>query len=689
MLAFFYKHQKKFIGLVIVGVCVSGIGIGWGRYPGESASNGSRKVVFSVPGKKYSEREFLAIKRFFMNEAYPFTGNPQEWNFLNEGLLTERFLTNKIGEKLFLKIYSQDYPAFNKEKRYQAYRRFDTPFISSEEVWKSSAPRLYQALTTLQEIDNPVSPEGFVARVQLFLEEKKFPHYILKQMLEYRRQMFNLPQDAALAQGKDLRLFGYKNISDWFGDAYVSAAVEALLRFVNEQKKNIAMPSLKEARQDFEDKAQQAFTKLTKHAGLTLSFDQFVASYFDFLGVSESEFFNMYREILLCKRAFLQLEGSVTFDYRPLQEFFSMGKDSTSVEMVKLPREYQFKNREDLEAFETYISLVGVPVKDCLDVPRFTLPIKTIKAKEPRLVGRRFLVSYKSIHLQDLETKVPMVEVHQWQQNPENFQTLLQQFPKIETCNSSKDFQTLKPSLLEKIYSFTRKEILRAHPKRILESLAQCKHESHEIFLSSGKDSILEGILDGDKLAALLLDNELLEAYSQDGEHYYTFVVNTCFEGEEVIPYREVLRKDLAKALVSSHKNSSHIDKVISALKSHYQEEENEHLWQKRLWSLVKEHKEGTYQAGTLSWNLEKSIKIFTRGDQSIPQPYSQLASMEEGTLSNIEFNPEEGPFFYKCLSHQTCVDPASVEKLFLAKGHLNEEILGNYIERFIDEGVR
>ncbi|WP_348663914.1 hypothetical protein [Chlamydia vaughanii] len=688
MLAFFYKHQKKFIGLVIIGVCVSGIGIGWGRHPGEMSRGGSNKVVFSVPGKKYSEREFLTIKKFFTNEAYPFTGNPQRWNFLNEGLLTERFLTNKVGEKLFLKVYS-DYPAFNKEKRYQSYRRFDTPFISSEEVWKSSAPRLYEALNTLQQVETPVSSEGFIARVRLFLEEKKFPHYILRQMLEYRRQMFNLPQDAALAQGKDLRLFGYSNISDWFGDAYVSSAVEALLRFVNEQKKNIAMPSIKEARQDFYDKAKQAFTKLSKHTDLNLTFDQFVACYFEFLGTSETEFFKIYREILLCKRAFLQLEGSVTFDYRPLQEFFSMAKDSTSVEIVKLPREYHFKNEEDLEAFETYISLVGVPTKDCLDVPRFTLPVKTIKAKEPRLVGRRFVLTYKSLKLQDLETKVPMVEVHQWQQNPENFQILLQQFPKIETCSSSKDFQTLKPSLVEKIYSFTRKEILRSHPERIKEGLSQRNNESNEVFLSFGKDSVLEGILKSEELAALLLENELLENYSQDGEHYYTFIVDNCFEGEEVIPYREVIRKGLTKTLVSSHKNPEHMDRVISALKSRYPETEPEQLWQKRLWSLVDEHRKGLYQAGTLSWALDKSIKMFTRGDNGIPQPYPVLAAMEEGTLSNVEFSVEEGPFFYKCLSHELCSSPASVEKLFLAKGHLNEEILGSYIEHFIDEGVR
>ncbi|ANG66390.1 hypothetical protein [Chlamydia gallinacea] len=691
MLAFFYKHQKKFIGFVIVAVCVSGIGIGWGRHPGESIDKKQRKkIVFTIEGKKYSEREFHAFKKFFMHEAYPFTGNPQEWNFLNEGLLTERFLTNKLGEKLFLKVYSQ-FPAFSKEKNYQAYRRFDTPFISAEEVWKSSAPHLYEALTQFQQIDDPVSPSGFAARVRLFLEEKKFPHYILKQMLEYRRKMFHLPHDAALLKGKDLRLFGYGNLSDWFGDAYVSTAVETLLRFVNEQKKHISMPSIKEAQQDFYDKAKQAFTKLSKHTDVHLTFDQFVASYFDFIGVSSSEFFKIYREILLCKRAFLQLEGGVTFDYRPLQEFFSMGKDSTSVEIVKLPREYHFKTLTDLEAFEVYLRLVGESPQDCLDVPRFVLPIKKIKAKEPKLVGRRFLLTYQTIRLQDLETKVPMIEVHQWQQNPDNFHILLQEFPKIETCTSSKDFQNLPPSLVEKIHSFTRKEILRACPEKIQACLSQSVSKNNEVFLSSGKDSVLEGILDGRELAALLIENEALEFYTQDKEHYYTFIVDTCFGDEEIIPYREVLRKGLGKILVDAHKDSAHMDRVVTALKSRYPGVDGKDLWQRRLWHLVEEQRSGAYQAGTLPWNLDKSIKIFTRGDQELPQPYEVLASMEEGALSQVEFHVEEGPFFYKCLSHEIFGNPACIEKLFLAKEHLNEEILVGCMERFIDQarGVR
>lgn len=689
MLAFFYKHQKKFIGLVIVAVCVSGIGIGWGRHPEASSRSQRKKVILSIAGRKYSEREFFALKKFFVNEAYPFTGNPLEWNFLNEGLLTERFLTNKLGEKLFLKVYSQDFPAFNKEKCYRAYRRFDTPFISAEEVWKSSAPHLYEALMNFQQIENPVSALGFAARVRLFLEEKKFPHYILRQMLEYRRKMFHLPQDTALLQGKDLRLFGYGNLSDWFGDAYVSTAVEALLRFVNEQKKHIHMPSIKEAQQDFYDKAHQAFVKLSKHTEMQLTFDQFVANYFDFIGVSSSEFFKIYREILLCKRAFLQLEGSVTFDYRPLQEFFSMGKDSTSVEMVKLPREYHFKTLEDLEAFEVYLHLVGQGTQDCLDVPRFVLPIKKIKVKAPQLVGRRFSLTYKTICLQDFETRVPMVEVHQWQQNPDHFHLLLQEFPKIETCTSSKDFQNLKPALVEKIHSFTRKEILRSRPEKIKEWLAQSVSKSNEVFLSSGKDSVLKGIIDGKELATLLIDNEILEAYTQDGEHYYTFVVDTCFGEEEILPYREVLRKGLTESLVTSHKASVSMDKVVSALKARYPGIDGEELWQRRLWKLVEEHQKGRYQAGSLPWNLDKSIKIFTRGDQDLPQPYAVLASMEEGALSPVEFHSEEGPFFYKCLSHEVFGDPACVEKLLLAKGHLNEEILGRYIENFIDQGVR
>ncbi|VVT42653.1 hypothetical protein BOKEGFJH_00163 [Chlamydia avium] len=690
MLAFFYKHQKKFIGLVIVVVCVSGIGIGWGRYPGESASQRQqKKTVFSIKGRKYSKREFSAFKKFFINEAYPFTGNPQEWNFLNEGLLTEKFLTNKLGEKLFLKVYSQEFPAFSKEKCYQAYRRFDTPFISAEEVWKSSAPHLYEALMNFQQIENPVSPSGFAARVRLFLEEKKFPHYILKQMLEYRRKMFNLPHDGALLNGKDLRLFGYRNLSDWFGDAYISKAVEALLRFVNEQKNHMHMPSIKEAQQDFYDKAKQAFVKLSKHTDMHLTFDQFINDYFNFIGVSSSEFFKIYREILLCKRAFLQLEGSVTFDYHPLQEFFSMGRDSTSVEIVKLPREYHFKTLEDLEAFEIYLRLVGERTRDCLDVPRFVLPITKIKSKEPQLVGRRFLLSYKMIFLRDLETKVPMVEVHQWQQNPDNFQILLQEFPETETCSSSKDFQSLKSSLVEKIHSFSRKEILRSHPEKIKKWLSQSTSKSNEVFLSSGKDSVLEGILDGKELSSLLIDNEVLEAYTQDGEHYYTFIVDTCFGDEEIIPYREVLRKGLAKTLIASHKDPLHMDRVISALKARYPGIEGEELWQRRLWDLIEEQRQGVYQAGTLPWHLDKSIKIFTRGDQDLPQSYAVLSAMEEGSLSQVEFHSGEGPFFYKCLSHEICKDPACVDKLFLAKGHLNDEVLSGYIEHFIDQGVR
>ncbi|EPP34394.1 hypothetical protein CP10139811_0312 [Chlamydia ibidis] len=688
MLAFFYKHQKKFIGFVIAGVCVSGIGIGWGRHPGENTNKVSRKIFLKTPsGKKYTEGEFLAFKRFFVNEAYPFTGDALAWNFLNEGLLTERFLTNKIGEKLFLTTYSQGYPSFSKEKTYQPYRRFDAPFISSEEVWKSSAPRLHDALTAFQAVRDPVSSEGFIARVQLFLEEKKFPHYVLRQMLEYRRQMFNLPQDRSLIEGKDLRLFGYRNVSDWFGEPYVSAAVLAVLRFIDEQKKHVPLPSLQEAKLDFQDKAQQAFNKLRKTKDHNLTFDQFINSYFQFLGVGEFEFYKIYREILLCKRAFLQLEGGVTFDYHPLQEFFTRGKDSTMLELVKLPREYHFKKKDDLESFETYLSLVGVEFKDPLDVPRSCLPLEKVKAREPRLVGRRFLVTYRCIKLSDLESKVPMVAVHKWQQIPENFQLLLEEFPEIETCSSVKDLQNLKLSLLDKIYSFSRKEILRSNEAKIREILSQSPAQSQEIFLSKGKESVLEGIVDGSTLSSLLLENEVIECYSQDHEHYYAFIVDKCFSNEEIIPYREVIRRGIAKDLLASHRNPARIECVLSALKTQYPNEEVPSIYRRRLCKLMQEHQSGNYQTGSLPWIPEKTVKRFSRCDNDSPQPYEILESMGEGALSEVLFNSEEGPFYYKCLSHETYNLPATVEKLFLAKAHLNEEILGNYIERFIDEG--
>ncbi|ANH79167.1 hypothetical protein [Candidatus Chlamydia sanziniae] len=691
MLAFFYKHQKKFIGFIIVIVCVSGVGIGWGRFScGEHASKIEfcRVVFTTASGKKYLEKDVLAIKKFLMHEAYPFTGNPKEWNFVNEGLLTQHFLTTKLGEKLFFRVYSQGFPAFAKEKNYQPYRRFDAPFISSEEVWKSSVPRLVEILNRFQQIDNPVSPEGFAFRVQLFLEEKKFPHYVLRQMLEYRRQRFALPEDSALSRGKDLRLFGYRNVRDWFGDAYLSAAVEVLLRFIDAERRFLVLPSLNEARDDFYDKAKRAFTKLSKYSEFSLSFNQFIAFYFQFLGLSETEFFKMYREILLCKRAFLLLQGSVAFDYQPLCEFFYRGKDSTEVELVNLPKEYCFKTEQDLLAFETYIYLVAPPLKDPLDVPYMLLPIKIIKAKEPRLIGKRFAVSYQTVALEDLETKVPLVEVDHWQQNPEHFQEILQEFTAAETCQSPKDFQCLKTSLRDKISVFTRKAILRAYPERITEALRSASIESREILLSPGKDSILEGIVDGQALANVLLENEIIERYSQDQERYYTFKVETCFDGEEVLSYREVLKKGLASKLVNAYGNALQSDRILNALRARYPKETGSALWQRRLWKLMEEHRAGTYPGGTFFWGLEKSLRTFTREDSDLPQPFDQLFAMEIDALSGLIIHSEEGPYYYRCLGHAVNDCPMGIDRLFFAKNRLNEEVVGSYMERFIGQGV-
>ncbi|WP_100934820.1 hypothetical protein [Candidatus Chlamydia corallus] len=691
MLSFFYKHQKKFIGIVIAVVCVSGIGVGWGRFSrGEgSRESTSRRIVFTTAsGKKYLEKDFVAMKKFLAHEAYPFTGNPRAWNFINEGLLTDYFLTTRVGEKLFLKVYTSREKIFSKEKTYQPYRRFDAPFISSEEVWKSSAPQLLEIFRIFQQIENPVSKEGFLARVKLFLEERRFPHYVLRQMLEYRRQMFSLPPDEALSRGKDLRLFGYHTIQDWFGDAYLSAAVEVLIRFIDEQKKVLPRPSRQEAHDDFYDKAKHAYAKISKNKEFSLGFQEFVNSYFQFLETSESEFFNMYRDILLCKRAFLMLQGSVSFDFQPLTKFFVQGKDSIQVEFFKLPKEYSFKTKQELKAFETYLRLISSPKSDCLDVPHEMLPIANIKIKEPRLVGRRFSIDYKSIALQDLAASVPMVEVLQWQQNSEHFQEILQEFPEVETCQSYKDFQHLKPILRDKISLFTRKEILRARSERISEALQRIPMESRELLLSAGKDSALPGISDGQQLAKVLLENEVVDLYSQDSERYYNFVVNNSFEKEEVLPYREVLKRDLASKLVASHGHLVDMERIESALRTRYPKEEGAGLWQRRLWKVIEDHRLGRHLGGTLAWSLERSLKTFSRGDSELPEDFDRLFSMKIGEYSSVLMSPNEGPCYYQCLSHLLYDRPASVDKLFLAKSQLDEELLGSYMERFVEQGV-
>lgn len=682
MLAFFNKHQKKFIGLVIAGVCLSGVGVGVGQTVKKTNKLGSGKTVYRTPlGRKYSEKEFLLLKHFLSNEAYPFTGNPREWNFLNEGLLTERFLTNKLGEKIFLSIYKSGFPAFDKERSYEGYRRFDAPFISSEEVWKSSAPQLREAFHIFQQLTDPVSPEGFAARVRLFLEEKKFPHYVLRQMLEYRRQMFNLPVDNSLVQGRDLRLFGYKNVKDWFGDKYISSVTEAMLCFINEQKKKVGMPSLKEARQDFYDKAQHAFARLSKHAEFNLTFEQLVASFYAFMGVEESDFLSMYREILLYKKALLSLEGAVSFDYYPLQKFFSMGKDSVSVELFHLPDSLVFKDKEDLEAFETYLHLTAFPSAHVLDVPTKAFPIERVRRKAECLVGKRFAVSYQSVKLSDLEKYVPMSQVYQWYQNPENFEEIVLEFPELETSSSLRDILNLRPAIVEKAHSYVRKAILRADPERIQSELAKKERQEEELFLSIGKDHVLPGIQNGVRLANVLMQQDSVDSYTQDNEHFYSISVISRADKDEVLPYKEVLRKGLKKVLLEKYKAEERISRVLTHLQEAFPNSQGQDLYQRRLVRFVKAFQTGKLAQGDLFWGLEKTMKTFSRGDQGAPQEFEDMFALKEGQVSDVLFDLDKGPFYYTAISKSCCDYPVSLDKLLFAKSHLNEEFLRPYLE--------
>lgn len=683
MLKFFYKNQKKFIAVIAVIVAVSGLGVGWKRSPTEIKTYSNRVVFKTKSGRKYTDREFSVLKKFFVYEAYPFSGNPNEWNFLNEGLLTERFLTNKVGEKLFLQTYQKGFPKDEWEKQYQSYRRFDAPFISAEEVWKTSAPRLYAALQLLQKTDNPVSSEAFSARVRLFLEEKKFPHYVLRQLLNYRRKIFNLQEDASL-ESKELRMFGYKHIGDWFGDEFVCESLKTLLRFIDEQKKYMAMPSMQEAQQDFYDKARQAFYKIRKHVPSDYTFEQFVGNFFQFFDAEESEFFRIYREILLFKRAFLLLEGTVAFDYQPLQEFFAMGQDSTTVEVVRLPKEYHFKQQDDLAAFEAYLHLVCMPTSHLLDLPTTYRSVKAVQNSEPKLVGRRFSLSYQKIELQKLEHLVPMAEVYQWYQNSKNFDLLLQKFPQLEVCSSAKDFYKLKPSVVDSVHSFVRKEILRQSSDRLLEALSMGQTNSHDVFLSPGKDSILEGILDGATLAEELLNHEVLPIYTQDDEHYYSFQVHHSYDQLEIIPFREVLRKGVKQYLLDTYSDKAYMHQLMQALKQRYPQDDQEALLQRRLSCILEKSKQGSL-SGNIPWHVEKVVKTFSRGESLIVQDID-LSLLPIGEDTSIFYHNDEGLCYYTCVSHDKCQSPKQIEKLFFAKNHLNEEILSDYIEHFINE---
>nr|WP_281412031.1 hypothetical protein [Chlamydiifrater phoenicopteri] len=694
MLSFFYKNRKFVVVLMVTAMLVSGFGVSL-SYLGRENSKGNsadirRGTAFvTAEGQKISYRTLQVIANYLSKESTPFSGKSLGWNFLNDNFVTREILTSRLGEILFISTYSKEgFPAFAREMSYKPYRRFDAPFISSEEIWKSSAPALSLAFHRFKSIKNPASKEGYEARVALFAEEKKFPYTILKDMAEYRRRTYSLPYDPVATRDKTFKLFGYSSLSEWFGAPFINSLAEVVVKFSSFCESHGLTLSKKEVKREFVTRAKEAYAFVGKKDCSSL--EDFISCYLSAYNVSLKEFLSAYKHIVMFQRGLDLVKGGFSFDYEPFREFFAMGKDRAVLDCFRFPKELIFHSKADLEGFETYLRLTAIPGKNVLDIPSYYLPVKSVKAKENRLVGRRFVIAFSSVRAKDLESKLSVSEIREWQKDPQNRAVLFAEFPKIfkklssiaddkDVSDCKVDLKTLDTETRSKIDNFSKKEMIRSRRQEIARELAGKEKVRKEIFLSYGKDFSLDGISNGAALAEVLNETDNVDCFSQDGETYYSFDVEERFDQEEIVSFKEAFRKDILKTIVADHKGLSPMQEILEALAQRYPADEESVRILKRVAPLLEEHRSGVLRSGTINWQPEKMCMTVYRTDPAFFDSFTEMEQYVEKP-SPIQVRDKEGPYYYIVRELSSGAFVEEVDQVALIEKQLMNEVLGEYL---------
>lgn len=679
MLKLFSKFQKLVLLIAAFSVVASGLGYTLGTLAHRSEQ---RPSSFEVQSNEIeliglNHEYYRALLKFLSYEAIPFTGQFNEWNFLNPGLVSEYILGTDIGKILFLQTYQDGFSAFAQEQQYRPYSRSDAPFISAKDVWQNSSPKILELLEKLQKTENPVSEEGYAVRVALFMEEKKFPHTLLRQILDYRSRLFKLPPDVSLHRGYDLHLFGYHHLGEWFGMEFMQKVALLVHDVVNKATVNIPVSMAKNAMMEQID---QLLAKSHPDIRGTWTRETLFREYCHFLGVSENVCLQVYRDVMVFIEVMNQLRGGVAFDFSPFKEFVMQANDAMEVELYTLPKDCVFTKEDDIIHFERYLSLISQSDREIGQLPDKIRSISTIKQQYPELVGRRLVLSYDHVDLHDVIKQIPIADIIKWQQD--HFYEMRKELPELQKISSLKELVLLSEKEKNAVDNYTKRAIIHDQPIYVEKALSQAKRITKEVFLATGVSQTLAGILHEEDLLESLLDNEELIGYTQDHEHFYTFSVQQCME-EEILQFHEVKARQLC----------SKLEKYVAAvdIRARFAPMCNEYgkqapaMWLSHLLHSQKNQQLIAQANHPIIRSLlpTKTIRTIYRKDAGFTQAF-QPSQCTEGYVSQIFYSKEDGPCYYRVLRYTSHDGLASSDALLYIKNYLDHHICADYLSCFI-----
>lgn len=566
MLNFFRKYQRYFF-LVITVVIIISFSF-FGTYSTLGSNMWREQIAFkAINGHDVTRSDVDEMALFLATdkEDKKLYGGAWGPNFLNDGVIRKDFLQTGLGQELALAYQSDLQEDFAKrlikERKYKLYSHPQAPFLGVQGVWNYFAPQMNEYFIALQSSQNSLDPIAFENRVNLFLAEKQMPASTLRYILRYQEKQYAdwLKPDDRLNQ-IDLSLFGYHTLEDWFGPTFTRLISEFIINasILAEQKGYDV--SKAEVLSDLVRQTQLSYQENQSNPNLGVtSPEEYLSEQLRLLNMDQARAIKIWRQVLLFRRYFNDAGSNALVDNFAAEKLNHFAHENVTVDRYRLPEALKIGNFHDLQNLEVYLYAVTKQDKaDPLALPQQFLGLDDIAKKYPELVQKRYALEVAKVSQKQLQARIGLRQLWDWEVEDQNWDKLAQQFPVlgVKTGNTREDrfeaLESLDPNGRSAVDAFAKQEIVKAHPEWMNQALNDAKPETLVVGLRvQGGKMPFSGLGEKEKREAFirLLDqasigstvpaDSPLYGYSADDEVYYRIAVLERGDKQEILTFEE------------------------------------------------------------------------------------------------------------------------------------------------------
>lgn len=500
MLELFRKYQR-FIFIVVTVVIILSFSF-FGTYNTLSTGNWREDVAFrAIDGSEVTRADEEEMALFLATDAddKAYYGGVWGPNFLNDGVIKKDFLATGLAAEIVAfspEDFRDDFlRRLEKEKSYQPYQHPGADFLSANAVWTYFAPEIPKNLQDLVNQADPTSPIAFQARANLYLAERKFPPYLLRQFLLNQEKQYQWISPDPQLSDLPLSLFNYRGFEDWFGPKLQKKIARFVIETALVAEKEGESVSKSDALQDLLERAKESFAlyRNTQNLGVTSPAEYFQQQ-LRLLNIDQTRAVRVWRQVLLFRKYFQNRASTVaTATASPHTE---NAQTASRLVLYQLPKELRLATPQAWEELELYLAAVAPPVPS-LDMPTEFFSPQEVGSLYPELTQRRLVLEIQELPYKKLLTQISVKELLDWQMNDTNWGKLEEKFRSLSgqgttPQNRLEVLQKLDRNTKMQLDAFTKEQILQQHPDFSLELLRKATPSTQTRYVRSlgGKEII-------------------------------------------------------------------------------------------------------------------------------------------------------------------------------------------------------